>query len=101
MNDDQPVLLPVDGTLDLHAFNPRDVRDVVRDYVDAAGEKGLTEIRLIHGRGTGVLRGLVQAVLDAHPLVEAFWDDHDSHLGATGARLVEHRGPGAGDPEES
>lgn len=99
MIGDDAVRLPIDGTLDLHTFDPRDARAVVLDYVDAAHAEGLREIRIVHGRGRGVLRGLVQAALDTHPLVEAFWDDHDSHLGATGARLTEDRGrgPGIGD----
>ena len=48
---------------------------------------GFREIRLIHGRGTGTQRGLVQATLDRHPLVDAFWDAAESHLGATVATL--------------
>ena len=87
MTGGEPFALPVDGTLDLHAFSPRDVRSVVEEYVTEAQARGLAEIRIIHGRGTGVLRGIVQAALEAHPLVEGFWDDTDSHLGATGARL--------------
>ena len=91
MTEDDPFILPIDGTLDLHAFNPRDARAVVDDYLRAAHEAGLTEIRIVHGRGQGVLRGLVQATLERHPLVEAFWDDTASHLGATMARLVERK----------
>jgi DNA-nicking Smr family endonuclease len=87
MSGDEPFELPVDGTLDLHAFSPRDVKSVVEEYVCQAHAGGVKEIRVIHGRGTGVLRGIVQAALEAHPLVEEFWDDADSHLGATGARL--------------
>lgn len=79
--------LPIDGTLDLHAFRPADVRSVVEEYVREAYAAGLREIRVVHGRGTGVLRGIVQAALEAHPLVEAFGDDTDSHLGATWVRL--------------
>ena len=80
--------IPIDGTLDLHAFAPRDVASVVEEYVHAAQEAGLREIRLIHGRGRGVQRGLVQAVLETHPLVERFHDAPDSHLGATVAILT-------------
>jgi DNA-nicking Smr family endonuclease len=89
MNDapGEPVRLPIDGTLDLHTFHPSDARSVVEEYVEAARAAGLREIRVVHGRGAGVLRGLVQAALERHPGVEAFWDDPDSHLGATGARL--------------
>jgi DNA-nicking Smr family endonuclease len=79
--------IPIDATLDLHAFAPRDVTSVVEPYVAAAADAGLQEIRLIHGRGSGVQRGIVQQALERHPLVEAFWDAPESHLGATVARL--------------
>jgi DNA-nicking Smr family endonuclease len=81
--------VPIEDSLDLHAFRPRDIKSVVEEYVNAAHEAGLREVRLIHGRGTGVQRGIVQATLDRHPLVEEFWDAPESHLGATVARLVE------------
>jgi dsDNA-specific endonuclease/ATPase MutS2 len=83
----EPARIPIEGELDLHAFSPRDIPSVVSEYVDAAAAAGLTEIRLIHGRGRGVQRGIVQKVLDGHPVVDAFWDDTDAHLGATIARL--------------
>jgi DNA-nicking Smr family endonuclease len=79
--------IPIEQTLDLHTFAPRDIASVVDEYVRAAQEAGLTEVRLIHGRGKGVQRGVVQAALEKHPLVEEFWDAPDSHLGATVARL--------------
>ena len=60
---------------------------MVAEYIDAAAEAGLREVRLVHGRGRGVQRGIVQAALDRHPLVAEFWDDTASHLGATIARL--------------
>lgn len=83
MSGDDPFVLPIDGTLDLHAFRPDEARSVVDEYIRAAHEAGLGEIRIVHGRGRGVLRGLVQAALEAHPLVEQFWDDPQAHLGAT------------------
>ena len=83
MNSDEPFVLPIDGTLDLHAFRPDEARSVVDEYIRAAHEAGLREIRVVHGRGQGVLRGLVQATLEAHPQVEQFWDDPQAHLGAT------------------
>jgi DNA-nicking Smr family endonuclease len=85
---DEPHEIPIDGTLDLHAFAPRDVASVVDEYVRAAHEAGLREVRLIHGRGTGVQRGIVQNVLEKHPLVASFHDAPDSHLGATVALLL-------------
>lgn len=83
-----PHHIPILGTLDLHAFAPRDIKSVVEEYVNAAHDAGLREVRLIHGRGTGVQRGIVQAALEAHPLVDSFWDAPGSHLGATVARLT-------------
>jgi len=79
--------IPIEGELDLHAFAPQDIASVVADYIDAAAEAGLTEVRLVHGRGRGVQRGIVQSALERHPLVVEFWDDAASHLGATIARL--------------
>ena len=84
--------VPIEDSLDLHTFHPRDIKSVVEEYVTAAHEAGLREIRLIHGRGTGVQRGIVQAALDRHPLVEEFWDAPESHLGATVARLKNGKG---------
>ena len=79
--------IPIEGALDLHAFAPRDIKSVVDEYVNAAHDAGLGEVRLIHGRGKGIQRGIVQQALENHPLVEAFWDAAESHLGATVARL--------------
>jgi DNA-nicking Smr family endonuclease len=79
--------VPIEDALDLHAFAPRDIKSVVEEYVNAAHEAGLREVRLIHGRGKGIQRGIVQQALERHPLVEAFWDAAESHLGATVARL--------------
>jgi len=79
--------VPIEGVLDLHAFAPADVASVVEEYVRAAHDEGLREVRLIHGRGTGIQRGIVQAALEKHPLVESFYDAPESHLGATVALL--------------
>lgn len=86
---DEPQPIPIEGTLDLHAFEPRDITSVVGEYVNAAHDTGLREVRLIHGRGKGIQRGIVQAALEAHPLVDSFWDAPESHLGATVAILKE------------
>jgi len=79
--------VPIEDALDLHAFAPRDIKSVVEEYVNAAWEGGLREVRLIHGRGKGVQRGIVQQALERHPLVIEFWDAPETHLGATVARL--------------
>jgi len=84
---DGPVRIPIERELDLHPFSPRDIPSVVAEYVRAAAAAGLREVRLVHGRGRGVQRGIVQAALDRHPNVVEFWDDSAAHLGATIARL--------------
>jgi DNA-nicking Smr family endonuclease len=83
----EPHRIPIEAALDLHAFAPRDIKSVVEEYVNAAHEAGLREVRLIHGRGKGIQRGIVQNALEKHPLVIEFWDAPESHLGATVARL--------------
>ena len=90
--DDDAVRLPIEDSLDLHSFRPQDVRSVVDEYLTAAHARGFTEVRLIHGRGTGVQRGIVQAALERHPLVAAFDDAPGSHLGATVAVLTSSAG---------
>jgi dsDNA-specific endonuclease/ATPase MutS2 len=88
MSDPDAVHLPVENEIDLHAFAPADIPSVVEEYVAAAAAAGFEEVRLIHGRGRGIQRGIVQSTLDRHPRVIEFWDDTPSHLGATIARLA-------------
>ena len=68
---DDPLLIPIEAELDLHAFAPRDAPSVVSEYVTTAARAGFRDVRVIHGRGRGVQRGIVQATLDRHPCVEA------------------------------
>jgi DNA-nicking Smr family endonuclease len=81
--DPDPLRIPIEGELDLHAFQPRDIRSVVEEYITEAHAAGLREVRLVHGRGIGVQRGIVQQTLERHPLVQSFSDDSRAHLGAT------------------
>ena len=83
-----PVRVPIEREIDLHPFAPRDIASVVDDYVTAAAEAGLGDVRIVHGRGRGIQRGIVQAALERHPMVVEFWDDPAAHLGATCARLA-------------
>lgn len=87
MGDDPVVRIPIEDALDLHAFAPADIPSVVDEYVTAASEAGIREVRLVHGRGKGVQRAVVQRALRRHPLVADCWDDPQAHLGATIARL--------------
>ncbi len=68
----EPVELPVDGTLDLHTFQPAQVKDLLSDYLAACREKGILEVRVIHGKGTGILRETVHSVLRRLPSVSSF-----------------------------
>jgi dsDNA-specific endonuclease/ATPase MutS2 len=87
----EPVRIPIEDALDLHAFRPRDVRAVVASYLEAASAAGLREVRLIHGRGRGVQRQAVHELLAASPLVERFADAPPERggFGATVAWLRE------------
>jgi DNA-nicking Smr family endonuclease len=86
-----PVQIPIEDALDLHAFAPRDVHTVVDEYLRVAAERGFREVRLIHGRGIGVQRQAVRALLQGHPLVAAF-QDAPAERGGWGATVVVLRG---------
>ncbi len=66
------VEIEITDSLDLHTFAPRDVKELVADYLELAAERGFAEVRIIHGKGTGTLRRIVLGVLENHPRVEAF-----------------------------
>lgn len=81
--------LPIEAALDLHTFDPRDCREVVIEYLWEASRRGFDEVRIIHGKGIGVQRRIVEAVLREHPAV-ASWGPapvERGHYGATLARL--------------
>jgi len=93
MSDDEPLQLPIDGVLDLHTFRPQDVKEVVLDYLASCRERGILNIRIIHGKGIGNLRRTVHALLKKHPDVVSFNLAH-SQLGGWGATAVELRPAG-------
>ena len=72
MDEQEPVELPIDGILDLHAFEPRDVGELVPDYLQLCRERGILRVRIIHGKGTGTLRSTVHAILERLGEVESF-----------------------------
>lgn len=78
---DDPVELVIDGVLDLHTFSPKDVRDLVPGYIGECLSRGITGIRIIHGKGTGTLKAIVHSVLEKDPRVASF---KDAGLGAGG-----------------
>jgi DNA-nicking Smr family endonuclease len=69
---DDATELPIDGVLDLHTFQPRDVKPLVNDYLDACRERGILDVRIVHGKGIGMLRDTVHAVLRQRADVEEF-----------------------------
>jgi DNA-nicking Smr family endonuclease len=85
--EDEPVELPVDGVLDLHTFQPAEAGAVVDAYIAACREQGIRDLRIIHGKGIGTLRGQVHALLRRHPGVESFQPAPEG-AGGWGATLV-------------
>jgi len=87
MIDPAPIEIPIDGTLDLHTFQPRDVKELVPAYLRECQARGILDVRIVHGKGRGVLRRTVHAILDRLPEVAAF---HlaDETGGGWGATLV-------------
>ncbi len=91
---DEPIELPIDGVLDLHTFNPKEIKDLVPDYLAACLDKGIYDVRIIHGKGIGNLRRTVHAILSRHADVVSFTLDHPQ-FGGWGATLVKLRRPAA------
>jgi DNA-nicking Smr family endonuclease len=85
--EEAPVAIPIEDALDLHPFAPRDIPDVVAEYLAACCERGYREVRLIHGRGTGTQRRIVRALLTRLSCVEEF-ADAPPERGGWGATVV-------------
>ncbi len=92
-DSEDAVELPIDGVLDLHQFRPGDARDLVSDYLDACREKGVLDVRIIHGKGKGVLRRIVHSVLEERADVVSFALAADAgSWGATRVQLADTTG---------
>lgn len=87
-DDDEPVLLPIDGILDLHPFSPKDLKTLIPDYIDECRKLDILEIRLIHGKGIGNIRRSVHALLERNPAVKSFRLAGNDE-GGWGATIVE------------
>lgn len=86
-DDDFEVVLEIDGVLDLHQFSPKDVKSLVPDYLAECLKRDIMEVRIIHGKGKGVLRRTVHAILDRLPEVKSYRLD-DKQIGNWGATVV-------------
>jgi len=90
--EDEPVPYPINGVLDLHTFQPRDVKDLVPDFLAECLTHNIHQVRIIHGKGTGTLRETVHAILRRHPAVVHFGLADESG-GGWGATVVELGSP--------
>lgn len=86
--DNHFIEFPVDGTLDLHTFQPGEVKDLVPEYLAACRERGILQVRVIHGKGTGALKRTVHAILSTLPVVASFRTAEED-AGGWGATIVE------------
>lgn len=90
MTEDDSVKIPIDGVLDLHAFSPEDVKDLVPEYLQECRSRGIYHIRIVHGKGIGTLRRIVHSILKKNPNVLRFQTSHYGG-GDWGATEVELR----------
>ncbi|MDY0390606.1 Smr/MutS family protein [Desulfobulbus oligotrophicus] len=86
-DDLEPIELPIDGTLDLHTFRPQDLGTLIPDYLQECRDRGITEVRIVHGKGTGALRRSVHAILARLDCIQHY-RLADETAGSWGATLV-------------
>lgn len=70
----EPVVIPIEESIDLHPFSPKDIPSVVEEYLEQCRRAGISEVRIIHGRGKGIQRRIVRSILEKQPLVLSFKD---------------------------
>jgi dsDNA-specific endonuclease/ATPase MutS2 len=84
----QPVILPIEDVIDLHTFRPRDIPDLIEDYIAECVRAGFRSVRIIHGKGTGAQKKRVREILRRNPAVHSF-TDAPAEAGGWGATVVE------------
>jgi len=94
---DEPIQLPIDGVLDLHTFQPPEVKELVLDYLAECRARGILRVRIIHGKGIGQLRQTVHSILEKHPDVVSF-NLANEHFGGWGATIVHLKSQSADNP---
>ncbi len=82
-----PVIFPVEDSIDLHPFSPKDIPSVVEEYIAQCRDAGIYEVRIVHGRGVGVQRKIVRSLLAKHPQVASF-RDAPAEAGGWGATVA-------------
>lgn len=100
VHGDDPVEVPLDGVLDLHVFQPGEIRSVVEEYLHACRDNGIIEVRVIHGKGKGVQRRSVRDLLTKLSIVRTFRNAEDT-AGGWGATLVDLYPPDSGSGENA
>jgi dsDNA-specific endonuclease/ATPase MutS2 len=83
----EPIVLPIEDSIDLHAFSPRDIPSVMEEYIEQCIRAGIYEVRIIHGRGKGIQRQIVRSILEKHPQVLSF-KDAPPESGGWGSTIV-------------
>ena len=91
MSDEDPIEMPIDGTLDLHNFHPRDVKELLPEYLYTCHQKGILQVRVVHGKGTGTLREIVHAQLKKMPEAVEDYALGGAGGGSWGATIVRLR----------
>jgi dsDNA-specific endonuclease/ATPase MutS2 len=84
----EPVVVPIEDSIDLHAFSPKDIPSVVEEYIEQCVRAGIYEVRMIHGRGKGIQREIVRSILEKHPKVLSC-KDAPAESGGWGATVVQ------------
>ncbi len=84
---DEPIVVPIEDSIDLHAFSPKEIPSVVEEYLEQCIQADIYEVRIIHGRGKGIQRRIVKLILEKHPRVSSF-KDAPAEAGGWGATVV-------------